>query len=70
MEKHTHTTPGKTTATCINCGCKFAMSREEEILIEEGIIRPLDVNLCPECAEEANDQAIFEAELDCIINNL
>jgi hypothetical protein len=70
MEKHTHQTKDKTLATCINCGCKFTMSREEEILIEEGIIRSLDVNLCPLCAEDANDQAIFEAELECIINNL
>jgi hypothetical protein len=68
--KHTHNTPGKNTAICINCGSLFTMSREEEILIEEGIIRPLDVNLCPECAESAEDQAIFEAELDCLINSL
>ena len=68
--KHTHQTNGKLQAQCTECGTWFTISRELEILIEEGIIHPLDANLCPLCAEEANDQAIFEAELESIINNL
>jgi hypothetical protein len=68
--KHTHQKTGKLQAKCTECGTWFTISRELEILIEEGIIHPLDVNLCPLCAEDANDQAIFEAELECIINNL
>jgi hypothetical protein len=68
--KHTHVTRGKLQAQCTCCGTWFTISRELEILIEEGIISPLDVNLCPLCAEDAEEQAIFEAELECLIFNM
>jgi hypothetical protein len=57
-------------AKCINCGEWFPLTPELENLIEEGIIHPLDVNLCDDCSEEASNQAIFEAELDYLIYNL
>jgi hypothetical protein len=81
--KHTHK-PLKTSeliklfsgmnATCKTCGTRFPLTQELQDLIESGIIHPLDVNLCASCAEEAeeqaNEEAILEAELECIINNL
>ena len=61
-------------AQCKKCGAWFPITRELEDLIESGIIHPLDVNLCASCAEEAeedaNEQAIFEAELEDVLINL
>lgn len=57
-------------AQCKRCGKWFKISSQLNDLIEGCIIHPLEVNLCEECAEEANEEAIFEAELECILNNL
>jgi NAD-dependent SIR2 family protein deacetylase len=68
--RHTHATPTTQHAKCSKCATWFPISRILEDLMNEGIIHPLDINLCPECSEIAEEEAIFEAELECIINNL
>jgi hypothetical protein len=47
-------------ARCNNCGKWFPISRELNNLIEEGIISPLDINLCEQCAEIEQDTAEYE----------
>ena len=50
-------------ARCVNCGEWFPITKELEELIIEGIIHPVEVNLCPLCAEEEADQAEWEASI-------
>jgi len=57
-------------ARCISCGEWFPITRELDELIQEGIISPVDVNLCQECAELEAEYCEFEEELYSIINSL
>ena len=57
-------------AHCNNCGTWFPVTRELEGLIYEGIITPLDINLCPLCAELEAEYAEYEEYLYNIINEL
>jgi len=38
-------------AQCSKCGEWFPITREQNELIEDGIINPVDINLCPDCTE-------------------
>lgn len=55
-------------AQCKKCGQWFKITRQLNELIEEGIIHPLDINLCPECAEIAAEMAEYEEENSYILN--
>jgi len=55
---------------CIRCGKWFQIPKELELLIKGSYIDPLDVILCPECAEAEEDQAEYEEELQTILNEL
>jgi len=57
-------------AQCKKCGKWFPITRDLENLINEGIIHPVEVNLCQECAEIEAEMAEYEEELTYIINNL
>lgn len=52
----THTRHQAITRTCIICKEKFQLSETEIILIENGEIGPLDVNICNDCADRAAEQ--------------
>ncbi len=41
---------------CIICGCRFELNRQEQSLINQGLIGPKDVNICEECATAAAEQ--------------
>jgi hypothetical protein len=49
-------------AQCKQCGTWFPITRELEKLIEEEIISPLDINICPMCAELDEERAVYEEE--------
>lgn len=55
-------------AQCNKCRNWFTITKELQNLIEEGFIHPLEVNLCPECAEIEQERAEYEHELLCICN--
>ena len=38
-------------ARCHKCGEWFPISRAEMELLEEGLISPLDINLCDDCSD-------------------
>ena len=61
--KHTQTTAQAQHAQCSRCACWFPISRTLNDLIEEGIIYPVDVNLCSDCAEIVQEEAEMEMEL-------
>ena len=48
---------------CAKCKKWFQISKDLENLIDEGIIHPLDINLCRECAEVEAEQAEYEEML-------
>ena len=57
-------------AQCKNCGTWFKISPELNELIEEGIIHPLEVNLCAECAEIEADKAEYLEYMYNVIEEL
>lgn len=57
-------------AQCKKCGQWFKITRLLNDLIEEGIIHPLDINLCEECAEIDQEEAEYNNELYCFFNHL
>ena len=57
-------------AQCIKCGQWFPISRELNELIEDGIIHPLDINLCPVCAEIEQEYAEYCEEINAYIIEL
>jgi hypothetical protein len=38
-------------AQCSKCGEWFPITKEQDELIQDGIINPVDINLCEECSE-------------------
>jgi len=67
----THTTIERTThAKCVACRKWFPISKELNELIEDGIISPVDINLCQECAEIAQEEAEYNNELYMFFNHL
>lgn len=57
-------------ANCVKCGKWFHINKELENLIEEGIIHPLDINLCNDCAELEADNAEYSEENVYILNDI
>ena len=52
-------------AQCSKCGEWFPISKELENLIEDGIIHPVEVNLCPDCTDIMIEALEYEfSELD------
>ena len=68
--RNTHTTTQTTHAKCVTCRKWFPISKELNELIEDGIISPVDINLCQECAEIAHDEAEENNELYMFFNHL
>jgi uncharacterized protein YlaI len=57
-------------AICKNCGKRFSIDPHIETLIYAGIIKPVEVNLCQECAEVVADLVEWEEYLYNIVNEL
>jgi hypothetical protein len=55
-------------AHCKKCGTWFPISKELDELIQDGIIHAIDINLCPICAERAEEEAILQSEFDYQVN--
>lgn len=55
-------------AQCKKCGKWFPISKQLQDLIINGLIHPLEVNLCTECAEYEQEQEEHRHELECILN--
>jgi hypothetical protein len=59
--KHTQKTPATLHAQCARCGKWFPIGQPLNDLIEEGIIHPLEINLCLDCAEIVQEEAVLDA---------